>query len=87
MFCFSGRGSGPAPSPVPGHPHHVNASGPGHGQVQGHPSDAGQFSEVFCYYFIIMVSGFPQRLENLENKNGNRKVMEHVKLAKSHGIL
>ena len=32
-------------------------------------------------------SGFPQRLENLENENGHGKVMEHAKLAKSHGIL
>ena len=26
-------------------------------------------------------------MENLENENGNGKVMEHTKLAKSHGIL
>ena len=31
-------------------------------------------------------SGFPRRLENLENENGHGKVMEHEKLAKSHGI-
>ena len=31
-------------------------------------------------------TGFPQRLVNLENENGNRKVMEHEKLAKSHVI-
>ena len=34
-----------------------------------------------------MFSGFPWRLENLENKDGHGKVMEHAKLAKSHGIL
>ena len=32
-------------------------------------------------------SGFPRRLENLENENGHGKVMKHEKLAKSHGIL
>ena len=32
-------------------------------------------------------TGFPQRLENLENENGHGKVMEHEKLTKSHGIL
>ena len=32
-------------------------------------------------------SGFPRRLENLENENGHGKVMEPKKLAKSHGIL
>ena len=30
---------------------------------------------------------FLQRLENLENKNGHGKVMEHETLAKRHGIL
>ena len=28
----------------------------------------------------------PRRLENLENKNGHGKVIEHAKLPKSHGI-
>ena len=32
------------------------------------------------------LAGFPPRLENLENENGHGKVMEHVQLAKSHGI-
>ena len=27
-------------------------------------------------------SGFPQRMENLENENGHRKVIEHEKSAK-----
>ena len=31
-------------------------------------------------------SGFPQRLEILENKNGHGKVIEHEQLAKGHGI-
>ena len=39
-------------------------------------------SDIYVY-----VSGFPQRLENLENENGHGKVMEHAKLAKRHGIL
>ena len=38
----------------------------------------------YCYGVL---SGFPRRLENLENENGHGKVMEHEKLAKSHGIL
>ena len=33
------------------------------------------------------ISGFPQRLGNLENVSGHGKVMETEKLAKSHGIL
>ena len=33
---------------------------------------------------FTVISGFPQRLENLENENGHGKVMEHEKLAKSH---
>ena len=33
---------------------------------------------------IMGAPGFPQRLEN---ENGQGKVMEHAKLAKSHGIL
>ena len=32
-------------------------------------------------------TGFPHRLENLENENVHGKVMEHEKLAKSHTIL
>ena len=32
-------------------------------------------------------AGFPRIPENLENENGHGKVMEHEKLAKSHGIL
>ena len=31
-------------------------------------------------------AGFPRRLEKLENESGHGKVMEHEKLAKSHGI-
>ena len=31
-------------------------------------------------------SGFPQRLENLENENGHGKIMKHKKLVKSHGM-
>ena len=34
----------------------------------------------------LIPTGFPRRLENLENENGDGKVMEHEKLAKSHGI-
>ena len=36
---------------------------------------------------MVRDTGFPQRLENLENENGHGKVMEHAKLSKSHGIL
>ena len=32
-------------------------------------------------------TGFPRRLENLENENGHGKVMEHEKIAKNQGIL
>ena len=32
------------------------------------------------------IAGFPQILENLE-RDGHGKVMEHEKLAKSHGIV
>ena len=39
-------------------------------------------------FILIHYSGFPQRLENLENENGHGKVilMEHKKLVKSRGI-
>ena len=33
------------------------------------------------------LTGFLQRLENLENENGHGKVIERENLAKSHGIL
>ena len=36
---------------------------------------------------LVIGFGFLQRLKNLENENGHGKVMEHTKLAKSHGIL
>ena len=36
---------------------------------------------------VFLLAGFPQRLGNMENENGHGKVMEHEKLAKSHGIL
>ena len=40
-----------------------------------------------CHSLQTIVSGFPRRQENLLNKNGHGKVMEHEKLAKSHGVL
>ena len=42
---------------------------------------------MYTSLMTIRKTGFPQRLENLENENGHGKVMEHAKLAKSHGIL
>ena len=39
---------------------------------------------------VVGCSGFPWKLEdleNLENVKGHGKVMEHEKLTKSHGIL
>ena len=39
------------------------------------------------YQILDLLSGFPRRLENLENENGHGKVMEHAKLAKSHRML
>ena len=33
------------------------------------------------------MTGFPRRLEKIEYKNGHGKIMEHEKVAKSHGIL
>ena len=37
--------------------------------------------------WVQTLTGFPRRLENLENENGHGKVMEHEKIAKSHDIL
>ena len=35
----------------------------------------------------LFSTGFPRRLETLENENGHGKVMKHEKLDKRHGIL
>ena len=48
-----------------------------------------------CAYYNTMseyckwtpLTGFQRRLENLENGNDHGKVIEHEKMAKSHGIL
>ena len=38
--------------------------------------------------YVFISTKYPtQRLENLENKNGPGKVMEHEKLTKNHGLL
>ena len=39
------------------------------------------------YLHISLVTGFPQRLEHLENRNGHGKIIEHGKLAKRHGMI
>ena len=39
------------------------------------------------YIAFVLYSEFSRKLENLENGNGHGKVIEHDKLAKSHGIL
>ena len=46
-----------------------------------------EFEKTICVVTCYLPPGFMQRLENLENQNGHRKVMEHEILAKSHGIL
>ena len=48
---------------------------------------AGQFSNLTSWgRRSLWISGFPLRLENLENENGYGKVMEHDKFANTHGI-
>ena len=44
------------------------------------------YLQVVCAVCIWKRLGRLRRLENLENENGHGKVMEHEKLAKSHGI-
>ena len=46
-----------------------------------------QYLFFFTFKAINQYSGFPRRLENLENKSSHGKVMEHEKLAKGHRIL
>ena len=45
---------------------------------------------MFGLGMVGAIAGFPQileALENLEEESGHGKVMEHDKLAKSHGIV
>ena len=46
----------------------------------------GRLCDVLSVEHCIF-TGFPRRLENIENENGHGKDMEHENLAKSHGTL
>ena len=52
------------------------------GVGQGKSRKKTEFEKTICVVTCYLTPGFMQRLENLENQNGHRKVMEHEILAK-----